>query len=95
MAQTTTKTTKNCPLCRLPLATAGRYIVANDDAGAWFVFALCMRCRQRLDKLPVTVQIRQQDLAFFRMAKNPDAYYLESFADELSARMACALIADS
>jgi hypothetical protein len=84
----------DCPLCRLPLKQVGRHVQARDDAGHFFVFALCMSCRLRLDRLPTRLQQRQHDIAIRRLSARPDRHDYVSFANETEAAIFCRLSAD-
>lgn len=83
-----------CPKCRLSLALSGRLIAFRDEAGQHFVFEICARCADRLDRLPQETQRRRLDDALFELASHPDRYRLWSFADMHGAHAFCALEAD-
>lgn len=83
-----------CPLCRLTLRQVGRYVQALDDARRPFVFEICTGCSLRLDRLPRTLQIRQQTIALHRIAENPERYRFRVFDDETAARLYCQLAAE-
>lgn len=83
-----------CPRCRLPLAKSGRLIAFRDDAGQHFVFEICGRCADRLDRLPLETQRRRLEDALYELATHPGRYRLWSFADAHEAHAFCVLEAD-
>ena len=83
----------HCPCCRLPLRQVGRYVQGADHDGAFFVFAVCMPCRVRLDRLPRKAQHRLMAIAAERLAGNESCYQVEFFSSDEHAKMACNLLA--
>ena len=73
-----------CPHCRLLLTQTGRFVVGIDDTQQPFVFTICARCTERLDKLPDSVQRRHLTAAISQLARHPERYpevkFFESFA---------------
>ena len=84
-----------CPHCRCPLGQPGRYVQGNDEAGLFFVFALCVRCSRRLDRLPIQQQLRSHDRAARLMATRPGRYLVKTFSEEVAARAYCMLEAEA
>lgn len=64
---------------------------ALDDLEVPFVFALCVPCRLRLDRLPTGARRRQHSIAIRRIAENPSVYPIAVFATEVEARIFVAL----
>jgi len=87
MVSTPMMTTTICPLCRFPLAWAGRLVAFCDHAGQSFTFTICPRCSGRLDRLPGRQQGRQMDIAIANLAKHPDRYRFRAFDSEIEARL--------
>ena len=67
---------------------------ALDDLRVPFVFALCMPCRLRLDRLPATARMRQHGIAIRRIAENPSTYAVRQFDAEIEARIFVALVTE-
>jgi hypothetical protein len=72
----------------------GRHVMARDDAGLFFVFAVCMPCRLRLDRLPTRLQQQQHGIAIRRLAVRQDRHDYVSFASETEAAIFCRLSAE-
>lgn len=67
---------------------------ALDDNGVPFVFALCIPCRLRLDRLPASARMRQHAIAIRHIAENPPAYALRQFDLEIEARIFTVLVTE-
>jgi hypothetical protein len=65
-----------------------------DDAGVPFVFALCLPCRLRLDRLPANARRRQHDIAIRRLVEDPPSYPIKLFDTEIEARIFLALVTE-
>ena len=65
----------------------GRLVAFKDLAGKCFVFEVCERCSDRLDRLPVTIQKRQLNAAVSQLERHPSRYRLREFPDEHSAHL--------
>jgi hypothetical protein len=69
-------------------------VQAIDDLCVPFVFALCMPCRLRLDRLPANARRRQHAIAIRRIAENFPAYVVRQFDAEIEARIFVALVTE-
>lgn len=92
---TTLKMIKICPLCRLPMAQAGRLIAATDTLGQDFSFSICVRCTLRMERLPVRLQVRQMDVAVSNLERHPERYEIRFFESNDAAKLFVRLEADS
>lgn len=84
----------SCPLCRIRMKEIGRLISFHDSAREAFVFAVCLPCTVRLERLPFKVQSRQLDAAIRNLERYPKRYYLKNFSSEIEARMFVSLEAE-
>lgn len=87
-------TAQLCPLCKFPIRSAGQIVQAVDDAKHEFVFALCVACRLRLDRLPEKLRQRQHRIAIARLCTDQDKYPIRMFPGEIEARLFTALLAE-
>ncbi len=67
-------------------------VQALDNLAVPYVFALCMPCRLRLDRLPETARRRQHSIAIRHIAENPSIYPVMTFTTEIEARIFVALV---
>jgi hypothetical protein len=74
--------------------TVGRLVAARDEVGQFFVFSVCTRCRDRLERLPIRLQGRQLLAALRQVAAHPDRYPFRQFPGEIEARLYCRLEAE-
>lgn len=73
---------------------AGHLVQALDNVAVPFVFALCVPCRLRHDRLPANAKHRQHSIAIRRIAEDPSFYPVMVFASEIEARIFVALTAE-
>lgn len=76
------------------MRAAGQMVQALDDAAVPFVFALCVPCRFRFDRLPHKARQRQHQIAIGRIGTTPERYPFKVFENEAQARLFVALAAE-
>jgi len=65
----------------------GRLVAFCDLADKSFVFELCGRCSDRLERLPWPAQQRQLDVATSQLSKHPERFNLRAFPDQAAAQL--------
>lgn len=84
-------TPRICPACRLPKPPDQVHV--GEDAGAYFVFAICRHCAQRYTKLPTGTRHKLLNAALARSAAAPDRYWSTQFADKGAMFLAAGMLA--
>lgn len=79
-----------CPACRLTRAPS--QLNAGEEAGIFFVFAICNNCALRYSRLPHGTRIKLLNAALRRVSVEPDRYLAASFADQGAMHLAAGML---
>lgn len=79
-----------CPACRLPRPPS--QLNAGEEAGVFFVFAICNDCALRYSRLPRGTRIKLLNAALRRVSAEPDRYLAASFADQGAMHLAVGML---